>query len=144
MLKCSNNHVLILGITLNVPIIGNLILGITPNVPILGITSNICLHLPVPLMIGARHNPNHHFPRHRWASIATKYHLPVVCAMGENDIGAHTHPECILPYAHCVAIIADVSFRVLQVRVPQKNCCKTRNVSNSKMDLSDLPILRPL
>ena len=76
----------------------------------------------MPVVVAAGDNTNDDLPGHGGGAVAVQHNLPVVLPVREHCIGTHTHPECILPNANCVAIVADASLGVLQVGIPQEGC----------------------
>ena len=76
----------------------------------------------VPVVVAAGDYTNDNLPGHGGGAVAVQHNLPVVLPVREHCIGTHTHPECILPNANCVAIVADASPGVLQVGIPQEGC----------------------
>ena len=78
--------------------------------------------LPMPVVVAAGDNSNDNLPGHGGGTIAVQHDFPVVLAMREYCVGTHTHPECIFSNADSVAIVADVSLRMLQISIPEEGC----------------------
>ena len=74
----------------------------------------------MPVVVAAGDDADDNLPGHGGGAIAVQHDLPVVLPVREHRVGAHTHPECVLPNTNGVAIVADASLGVLQVGIPQE------------------------
>ena len=74
----------------------------------------------MPVVVAAADDPDHHLPGHGAGAVAVQDHLPVVAAVGEDRVGPHAHPGGVLTDAHGVAAVADLSFRMFEVVIPEK------------------------
>ena len=77
---------------------------------------------PMPVVVAAGDDSNDNLPGHGGGTIAVQHDFPVMLAMREYCVGTHTHPECIFSNADSVAIVADVSLRMLQISIPEEGC----------------------
>ena len=71
-------------------------------------------------MVAAVDDANHHLPGHGGGAVSVEDHLPVVATVGEDRVGPHAHPRGVLADAHREAIVADPSFWVFQVVIPEE------------------------
>ena len=86
----------------------------------------------MPVVVAAGDDSNDNLPGHGGGTIAVQHDFPVVLAMREYCVGTHTHPECIFSNADSVAIVADVSLRMLQISIPEEGCvCVEVNITKN-------------